>query len=134
MHIPVIGNGDIDCAEKAYLMREKYGVDAVMIGRSSIGNPWIFKEIEAYRMAVPEMAAPSINERKEVCLRHLHQAVEKKGEHRAVVEMRRHYAGYFKGIAGFKKVRMLLLTMKTESEIVDLLSELPGNIGDLVSE
>ncbi|HNX43875.1 MAG TPA: tRNA dihydrouridine synthase DusB [Bacteroidales bacterium] len=131
MSIPVIGNGDIDKAEKVFLMKEKYGVDAVMIGRAAIGNPWIFKEISGFRSnRSAVMPATGIGERVSVCLRHLHKAVENKGEHRAVVEMRRHYAGYFRGMYDFKKYRIQLLTLKSESEIIGLLSEIKQNYPD----
>ena len=133
MHITVIGNGDIDSPQKAMAVFEKFGVDAVMIGRAAIGNPWIFKEI-ADAMQNREDFVPSLCERVEICLRHLHLAIEKKGEYKAIVEMRRHYAGYFRGIPDFKKYRLQLVTLKTRQEIVDLLSGLPSGFGRIVPE
>ncbi len=133
MTIPIIGNGDVTDAATAFRMREKYGVDAVMIGRAAIGNPWIFRDIEIFRKtgAIPDL--PTVSDRISVCLDHLHHSVVNKGEYKAVVEMRRHYSGYFRGLPGFKKYRMQLLTMKSEAEIVDLLSQIK-NSESLISE
>lgn len=133
MTIPIIGNGDVTDAATAFRMREKYGVDAVMIGRAAIGNPWIFRDIEIFRKtgAIPD--PPTVSDRISVCLDHLHHSVVNKGEYKAVVEMRRHYSGYFRGLPGFKKYRMQLLTMKSEAEIVDLLSQIK-NSEPLISE
>lgn len=124
MRIPVIGNGDITGAEKAFTMRNVYGVDAVMIGRAAIGNPWIFKEIESFRGTGATPVPPDLHERISVCRDHLIQAIKNKGEHKAVVEMRRHYPGYFRGIHDFKKFRIQLMTLKTEQEILEMLSEI----------
>lgn len=125
MKIPVIGNGDIDSAGKAFLMKSKFGVDAVMIGRAAIGNPWIFRDVEAYRDSRPVPPPPAPGERISVCLEHLNESITNKGELKAVMEMRRHYAGYFRGIPGFKKYRIQLLTLKTFKEIEGLLHNIP---------
>ncbi len=120
MKIPVIGNGDIDTAEKALQCRDRYGVDAVMIGRAAIGNPWIFratKEKLAHTASVP----PTYLERMETALRHLKMMASEKGERRAVLEMRAFYAGYFKGLPDFKSVRMRLMLATTPEEIRELL-------------
>jgi len=133
MTIPIIGNGDISDSATAFRMREKYGVDAVMIGRAAIGNPWIFRDIEIFRKTGALPDPPTVSDRISVCLDHLHHSVVNKGEYKAVVEMRRHYSGYFRGLPGFKKYRMQLLTMKSEAEIVDLLSQIK-NSEPLISE
>jgi nifR3 family TIM-barrel protein len=122
MKIPVIGNGDITDSVKAFRMKDQFGVDAVMIGRAAIGNPWIFREMEIYRNTGVIPDPPLIRERIAVCLDHLRHSVVNKGEYKAVMEMRRHYSGYFRGLPGFKKHRMQLLTLKTETEIVETLS------------
>lgn len=115
MRIPVIGNGDIDSAEKAISHRNRYGVDGVMIGRAAIGNPWIFEDIR--RLLKGEAPkAPTYRERMETALEHLRTASEEKGERRAVLEMRTQYAGYFKGLRNFKQVRMRLMTAENIEE------------------
>lgn len=113
--IPIVGNGDIDSGEKAMEYRNKYGVDGIMVGRAAIGNPFIFKEIKDYFSGkkAPEI---SYEERVKTCLRHLRDAVEVKGERTAVLEMRRHYAGYFKGIPNFKPKKMHLMLALTVAE------------------
>ena len=115
LHIPVIGNGDIDSAEKALQYRERYGVDAVMIGRAAIGNPWIFQQVKAL-VCGGEASFPTYDERVATVMEQLHSAANEKGERRAVLEMRAQYAGYFKGLYNFKTVRMKLVQALTISE------------------
>jgi len=124
MHIPIIGNGDIDSVEKALDYHQKYGIDAIMIGRAAVGNPWIFKAIKAARAKLP-FQAPSYEERVAVFLRHLENAVEWKGEYRAVLEIRHHVAGYFKGVVDFKPKKMALMQAKTVDECRKILLFLP---------
>ena len=124
MHIPVIGNGDITNAVKAAEMFKRYGVDAIMIGRAAIGNPWIFSAAKAFIENGEIMEAPGLPERIAVSLAHLHLAIQKKGEHKGIIEMRKHYAGYFKGLPDFKKVRKEILTRQIYSEIEELLIKL----------
>ncbi len=124
MHIPVIGNGDIDCAERAAEMFYKYGVDAIMIGRAAIGNPWIFNTIKAFMSEGEIVAPPDLPERIAVSLSHLKLAIQKKGEHKGIIEMRKHYAGYFRGLPGFKKIRMEILTKQSFTEVEDILMNL----------
>ena len=101
MTIPVIGNGDIDTAERALAYRERYGVDAVMVGRAAIGNPWIFQQIKALRNGKP-CSEPTYEERVDLVMRHLRENVHDKGERVAVLEMRTMYSGYFRGVFNFK--------------------------------
>ena len=115
MRIPVIGNGDIDSAEKALDYRNRYGVDGIMIGRAAIGNPWIFQNIKQLIENKP-LVSPTYMERVETALHHLKTSAEDKGERRAVLEMRTQYAGYFKGLRNFKSVRMKLMTASTIEE------------------
>jgi tRNA-dihydrouridine synthase B len=124
MHIPVIGNGDIDSAAKADEMFKRYGVDAVMIARAAIGNPWIFNQAKAFIHEGVLIPQPDLPERIAVCLTHLKLAIQKKGDHKGIIEMRKHYAGYFKGLAGFKKIRMEILTQNNYNEIEDILTKL----------
>ncbi len=115
MTIPVIGNGDIDSAEKAILYRERYGVDGIMIGRAAIGNPWIFRDIKC-RLQGEEPRPLTYRERLETVLHHLRASTEDKGERRAVLEMRTQYAGYFKGLYDYKSTRMQLMSATTIEE------------------
>lgn len=112
MTIPVIGNGDINSAERAVLFRERYGVDAVMVGRAAIGNPWIFQQIKALRNneTLPE---PTYEERVDLVMRHLRENVEAKGERAAVLEMRTQYSGYFRGVFNFKPKKIQLMEATT---------------------
>lgn len=132
MTIPVIGNGDITDAALAFRMRDRFGVDAVMIGRAAIGNPWIFRDIEIFRKTGVIPGPATLSERISVCLDHLRHSIDSKGEYKAVVEMRRHYAGYFRGLPDFKKYRVQLLTLRSEAEIMDLLSQI-GKAEPLIS-
>jgi tRNA-dihydrouridine synthase B len=110
MHIPIIGNGDIKDPHSARYALETWGVDGIMIGRASIGNPWIFKQVKHFFQTGEIIHEPEISERAEVCKRHLQMSVDWKGERVAVFEMRRHYCTYFKGIRNFKPFRMRLVT------------------------
>jgi tRNA-dihydrouridine synthase B len=124
MQIPIIGNGDIVNARIAAEMFNRHGVDAIMIGRAAIGNPWIFNDIKAFIQNGEIIAPPELPERLAVSLAHLHLAIQKKGEHKGVIEMRKHYAGYFKGLPGFKKVRMEILARQSLNEIEEILMKL----------
>lgn len=121
MRIPVFGNGDIDTPEKALAYKNQYGVDGVMIGRASIGYPWIFREIKHFLNTGEHLSAPTIEDRVQVCLDHLEMSVKWKGEVLAVAEMKRHYTNYFKGISHFKEYRMKLVTSFDLQEIRDTL-------------
>ena len=120
MAIPVIGNGDINSAEKAILYRERYGVDAVMIGRAAIGNPWIFRQVRDV-LAGREPYVPDYADRLGMVLRQLRQTMDEKGERRAVLEMRSQYAGYFKGLDHFKPVRMRLMAATSIAECEEIM-------------
>lgn len=121
MNIPIIGNGDIDSASKAMQMFDRYGVDAIMIGRAAIGNPWIFNQVKTYIYEGIICPEPQLPERISVALSHLKLAISKKGEHKGIIEMRKHYAGYFKGLPGFKKIRLEILTRQSFSEVEAIL-------------
>jgi len=117
MHIPVFGNGDVDTPEKALKNKNKYGIDGVMIGRASIGYPWIFNEIKHFIATGEHLAPPTIEQRINVAKRHLEMSIKWKGEKLGIVEMRRHYANYFKGIPHLKEFRIKLVT-ETNPEIL----------------
>lgn len=124
MTIPVFGNGDINSPQKAVEYKNRYGVDGVMIGRASIGNPWFFNQVKHFIKTGEELPLPTINERVDVVRKHLEMSLEWKGEHEGIVEMRRHYANYFKGIRDFKPSRMKLVTTMETQEIFDTLDEI----------
>jgi tRNA-dihydrouridine synthase len=127
MRIPVFGNGDIDSPEKAVEYKEKYGVDGVMIGRASIGNPWIFNEIKHFIETGTHKAKPTVEDKAKAALRHLEMSVKWKGETLGVAEMKRHYTNYFKGIAHFKETRMKLVTSFDLNEIRETLQSIKEN-------
>jgi tRNA-dihydrouridine synthase B len=110
IRIPIFGNGDIDSPEKAWEYKNKYGVDGIMVGRASIGYPWIFREIKHYFKTQELLPPPTIEERVDACKSHFEFSLRWKGEKLGVLEMRRHYTNYFKGIPNFKPFRMDLVT------------------------
>ncbi len=124
MNIPIIGNGDIKDPFSAKEALEKYGVDGLMIGRASIGNPWIFKQIRHFFETGNLIPPPSLQEKARICKRHLQMSVEWKGEKTAVFEMRRHYCTYFKGIKNFKPFRMKLVTAHSAQEVYELIDRI----------
>lgn len=128
--IPIFGNGDVDSVEKAAAWRQEYEVDGIMIGRASIGYPWIFREIKHFFATGERLEGPSIRERVEVCRTHLTKSIEWKGEKTGVFEMRRHYANYFKGIPNFKEYRMRLVGLQSPSEILEVLEEIEFNFAE----
>ena len=108
LQIPVIGNGDIDSGPKAIEYKQRYGVDGIMIGRAAIGNPWIFNHVKKYIGGIPPQI-PTLAERIGLCLEHLRNMAQNKNEKIALLEMRRHYAGYFKAIPFFKPIKLQLM-------------------------
>ncbi len=125
IHIPIFGNGDIDTPEKALEYRNKYGVDGIMIGRASIGYPWIFREIKHFFAMGQLLPPPELTERVRVAKKHLAFSVEWKGEKTGLFEMRRHYTNYFKGIPNFKPYRTQLVESESVDHIYGLLDEIP---------
>jgi nifR3 family TIM-barrel protein len=121
MRIPIFGNGDIDTPEKAVEYKNRYGVDGIMIGRASIGYPWVFNEIKHFMKTGTHLPAPGIRERVEITKQHLEMSVQWKGESLGVAEMKRHYTNYFKGISHFKDYRMKLVTSFDLQEVLDTL-------------
>ncbi|HNR85464.1 MAG: tRNA dihydrouridine synthase DusB [Crocinitomicaceae bacterium] len=130
MHIPVFGNGDIDSPEKALEYKNRYGVDGIMIGRASIGYPWIFNEIKHYLKTGEHLAKPTIQDRVEAARRHLDMSIKWKGQALGIAEMKRHYTNYFKGIAHFKEYRMKLVTSFNLEEIYQTLDEITAHMDD----
>lgn len=124
MKIPVFGNGDIDSPEKAMLYRQRYGVDGIMIGRASIGYPWIFREIKHYFATGALLDPPTLNERVEAARRHLKHSIDWKGEKLGVQEMRRHYSNYFRSLEGIKHYRSLLVTENDPAVLCEILDQI----------
>jgi len=123
MHIPVFGNGDVDTAEKAILMRDKFGLDGAMIGRASIGNPWFFADVKHFFKTGEHLETPTIPERVKTAKRHLEMAIKWNGEHNGLFETRRHYTNYFKGIPHFKEYRLRMVTSDTKEEVFQVFDE-----------
>ncbi len=123
IHIPIFGNGDVDSPERALEMRDRYGVDGVMIGRASIGYPWIFNEIKHFFKTGEKLTLPTIEQRVDVCRTHFNKSLEWKGPRVGIFEMRRHYSNYFKGLDHFKDYRTRLVTLENIDEIHGVLDE-----------
>lgn len=125
IEIPIFGNGDVSSPEVALDFKQKYGVDGIMIGRASIGYPWIFNEIKHFLKTGELLDPPDLEERVKVAKKHLTFSIEWKGERKGIFEMRRHYTNYFKGIPNFKPFRMKLVSSENPSEIMNILDEIP---------
>ncbi|MGZ3919267.1 MAG: tRNA dihydrouridine synthase DusB [Bacteroidia bacterium] len=121
--IPIFGNGDIDSPEKALEYKNRYGVDGIMIGRAAIGYPWIFNVIKHFFKTGEHLPLPTIQNRVEVCKAHLLKSVEWKGDRLGTIEMRSHYANYFRGIPNFKESRTKLVSLLSSAEILEVLDE-----------
>ena len=134
MKIPVFGNGDIDTPQKAKEYKERYGVDGIMIGRASIGYPWIFREIKHYLATGSLLPPPSLHERVGAAKRHLQHSIEWKGEKLGVQEMRRHYTNYFKSLEGIKHFRSLLVTETSPELLFDVLDQIESHYSVMVLE
>jgi tRNA-dihydrouridine synthase B len=126
IHIPIFGNGDIDSPEKAVAYKKQYGVDGIMIGRASIGYPWIFREVKHYMQTGELLPPPTLQERMEACKTHFTKSLEWKGERLGIFEMRRHYTNYFRGLANFKPYRMRLVQTENPLEVYEILDEVAG--------
>ncbi|MDZ7605090.1 MAG: tRNA dihydrouridine synthase DusB [Cyclobacteriaceae bacterium] len=124
IQIPIFGNGDVSSPEIAMDFRHKYGVDGIMIGRASIGNPWIFNEIKHFMKTGQLPKPPSLKEKVDTVMNHLRFSIEWKGPRTGVFEMRRHYTNYFKGLDNFKQLRMRLVDAIEETELYDILKEI----------
>jgi len=128
--MPIFGNGDVDSSEKALEYKNKYGIDGIMIGRAAIGYPWIFDEIKHYFKTGQHLQKPTISDRVEAARNHLQWAMEWKGERVGIVEMRRHYTNYFKGIPDFKPFRTMLVTSDHAEELFKTLNDIQTTYSD----
>ncbi|WP_286918029.1 tRNA dihydrouridine synthase DusB [Flavobacterium sp. UBA4197] len=122
--MPIFGNGDIDSPQKALEYKNRYGLDGIMIGRAAIGYPWIFNEIKHYFNTGELLPTPTIQDRVEAARNHLTWSMDWKGERVGIVEMRRHYTNYFKGIHGFKEYRQKLVTTDDGETLFRILDEI----------
>jgi tRNA-dihydrouridine synthase B len=134
MKIPIIGNGDIDSPVRAKEMFDKYGVDGIMIGRATVGRPWIFRDIRHFLSTGEILPEPSVNEKADLALLHLDKSLEFKEGKRAIFEMRRHLSNYFKGLPHFKETRLKLLTASEVDDIKIIIEEIREKWGDFRSE
>lgn len=129
MKIPVIGNGDIDSPEKAREMFSRYGVDGIMIGRATVGRPWIFRDIRHYLDTGELLPEPEVSEKAQLALLHLDKSIEFKEGKKAIFEMRRHLSNYFKGLPHFKETRLKLLTAPEPEQIREIINEISEKWG-----
>ncbi len=134
IQIPIFGNGDIDSPQKAKEYKERFGLDGMMIGRAAIGYPWIFNEIKHYLNTGEILAPPTMKDRLEAAKNHLIWSMEWKGERLGIVEMRRHYTNYFKGIHGFKAHRQRLVTEDDPSQLLKIFEEIGDFYNDYIVE
>jgi nifR3 family TIM-barrel protein len=128
--IPIFGNGDIDSPQKAEAYRNRYGVDGVMIGRASIGYPWIFREIKHYFATGETLAPPTVEERVNAARQHLQHSIEWKGETLGILEMRRHYTNYFRGFPHIKKFRSELVSSHEPDVLFGVLDAIAENYAE----
>lgn len=121
IHIPIIGNGDINSGEKAAAMIARYGVDGVMIGRATFGRPWIFREVRHYLETGEVLPQPTVMERVALAREHLSASIKLKGERTGILELRRHLSSYFKGLPDFRETRARLVTEPTAEGVAQIL-------------
>ena len=130
MHIPIIGNGDVNSPEKALECFRRYGVDGIMVGRASFGHPWIFREIREFLDKGSLLPPMPVRQRVELAKRQMELSLQMKGPVTGVLEMRRHLSCYFKGLADFRDTRMRLVTEKDPDEVMRLLDYVAQRWGD----
>lgn len=124
MKIPIIGNGDITTPVQVKEAFDRYGVDAVMIGRASFGHPWIFREVKHYLQTGEILPPMNVSERVDLAKKHLSKSLEIKGDKVGILEMRRHLSCYFKGLDNFKETRLKLVTSTDPEELFSLLDHI----------
>ena len=120
--IPVIVNGGIDSPEKGKYIFDTTRCDGIMIARGAINNPWIFRETKQYILSGTLSPAPSFTDHINLLITHLNLAIKYKGERKAVIEIRKHYSGYLRGVPGIAKIRADLMHCTTYQQIVDRLT------------
>ncbi|VAW30123.1 tRNA-dihydrouridine synthase DusB [hydrothermal vent metagenome] len=130
MYIPIFGNGDVNDPISAKRFKETYGVDGLMIGRAVYGNPWIFREIKYYLVTGELMPPAGIDERVKIGTLHLERSVSWKGERRGILEIRKHWSAYFRGLPDFKPFRIRLMEAKTAVAVKDILQDILQNFSE----
>lgn len=130
MKIPVFGNGDVDSPEAALEMKNKFGLDGAMIGRASIGNPWIFNQIKHYFKSGEKLEEPKIIDKIDLVQRHFEMSVKWKGHKLAIYETRKHYSRYFKGLENIKKFKLKLISSNSVEEVIGSLQDLRKNFNE----
>lgn len=137
IHIPIFGNGDIDSPQKALEYKNRYGVDGIMIGRATIGYPWIFREIKHFLETGNILPPPAIRERVDAARQHLAHAITWKGQKLGILETRRHYTNYFRGFPGIKEFRKELVTSENPAVLFEIFEQIEnqyeGHILDAAS-
>ncbi len=131
MHIPIFGNGDVDSPQRALEYRNRFGVDGIMIGRASIGYPWIFREIKHFFESGELLDPPTTAERVEAAKQHLQHSIEWKGQKLGVLEMRRHYTNYFRGFPNIKAFRSQLVTEEEPEVLFGILEQIQNAYGEM---
>jgi nifR3 family TIM-barrel protein len=134
MHIPVIGNGDVNSAETAREKFSRYGVDGIMVGRATYGRPWIFAEIRHYIETGRLMPPLTVPQKVELAKMHLSKSIEYKGVPVGILEMRRHLSNYFKGLPDFKQTRMTLVTSSDTDRLMQTLDEIAVRYASISSD
>lgn len=127
MKIPVFGNGDVDSGPVAADMKNRFGVDGILIGRAATGNPWIFREIKSWLADQTIPPSPAIAERVRVVKRHVESSIPYKGELTTLYELRKLYSGYFRGIPDFKPWRMKLVTASSVEAVLEILASIEAS-------
>lgn len=133
MHIPIIGNGDITTPERAKECFDRYGVDAVMIGRASFGRPWIFREVKHYLETGTPLPPLTFDERMDILRDQVNQSVARLDERRGILHVRRHLAAtpLFKGLPDFKQLRIAMLRAETVEELFAIFEQIKKTYGTL---
>ena len=132
MHIPIIGNGDITTPERARECFDRYGVDAVMIGRASFGRPWIFREVKHYLETGEHLPPLTFDERMDILRDEVNQSVARLDDRRGILHIRRHLAAtpLFKGLPDFKQLRIAMLRAETVEELFEIFEQIKKQYGD----
>ncbi len=134
MHIPIIGNGDICSPQDARLAFDRYGVDAIMIGRAAVGKPWLFEHVKHFLSSGELLPDPSVSDKVDMARTQFEKSLEFKSEPVGIYEMRRHFSNYFKGLPHFRELRLKLLTSLEVDEIFSILEEIRQRYGDFRPE
>ena len=131
MHIPIIGNGDITTPERAKECFDRYGVDAVMIGRASFGRPWIFREVKHYLETGEHLPPLTFDERMDILREQVMRSVARLDERRGILHIRRHLAAtpLFKCLPDFKQLRIAMLRAETVEELFEIFEQIKKQYG-----